>query len=129
MGVVCKSGKRKVDRGYIRRRCGIVYRDGLNQPDLLIKTIKLRQNEYYGFSVYCYGNPFNGFGTFELKEDRQGKTLVTYQLYLHNIPPPPQNATDEEMRELALEADREQVADKTRKLGNLKALVEKASKK
>ena len=92
-------------------------------PDFLIKTIKADMYKHYGFSIYGLDEQFYGFGAFDL-EANGNKTYLTYELYLHNLLSPPLGATDEQIRELVLQREQGQKADKNRKLAVLKALVE-----
>ncbi len=94
-------------------------------PTCLIKTVRIQANKWYGFSIYCYGYRFNGFGSFNLDE-KNGATQLTYDLFLHNLPTPAPSVTDDQIRKMTADEMRTELADKTLKLGKLKSVVEKA---
>jgi hypothetical protein len=96
-------------------------------PNYFIKTVKIEPHRHYGFAVYGLGNRFYGFGMFDLNENREGGTSVSYELYLHNLSGPSAEATDAQRRAIADEEERDQQTDKSRKLAILKALVESSS--
>ena len=96
---------------------------GADSPTLFLKTLRIEQYKYYGFSIYSVEEEFLGFGAFIL-EEKNNQTHLSYEIYLHQSLG---IVTQQEARKINEKRQVEMEQRQPRELATLKQLAEETS--